>query len=209
MNIEKNLKKKITFLAMCAMLLALCSIAEAQQQAKIPKVGWLALRPSSSASGIELFRREIGKFGYIEGKNIAIEYRSADNRHERLIALGEELVRLKVDILVTPAINETLAAKKITKTIPIVMGTAADPVRTGLVASLDRPGGNITGVSLIMPELAGKRIELLKEVLPKLSRVAFLAYGPGPGNPLFVKDAQESIERLGMKFQPVVIGSPE
>jgi putative ABC transport system substrate-binding protein len=142
-------------------------------------------------------------------KTFAIEYRWAANKVDHLSSLAEELVRTKVDIILasaTPAVN---AAKNATKTIPIVMGPAADPVGSGLVMSLARPGGNITGVSLIMPELAGKRIELLREVLPKLSRVAFLAYGPGPAHRLFVKEAQNAAERFGMKFQPVVIEGPE
>jgi len=201
-----SMNKKLVSLAVCALLFGLCSSAEAQQPKKVPRIGYLALRHSDLD---EMFMRELRESGYIDGQNIVIEHRWAAGKVDRLAALADELVRLNVDIIVastTPAVN---AAKNATKTIPIVMGTAADPVRTGLVASLDRPGGNITGVSLIMPELAGKRIELLKEVLPKLSRVAFLAYGPGPGNRLFVKDAQESVERFGMKFQLVVIESPD
>jgi putative ABC transport system substrate-binding protein len=208
-NIEKNLKKKITFLAMCAMLLALCSIAEAQQQAKIPKVGWLALRPSSSASGIELFRREIGKFGYIEGKNIAIEYRSADNRHDRLIALGEELVRLKVDILVTPAINETLAAKKITKTIPIVFAGISDPVGSAVVQSLAKPGGNATGFSNISSTLVGKRLELLKETVPKLFRAAILWNPKSQGSEESWNESQTAAQGLGLQLYSMEISSAD
>src|SRR5689334_16663414 len=127
------MNRKLFCLTLCALLFALCVFAQAQPQEKVPKVGWLALRPTSSAAGIELFRREIGKLGYIEGKNIVIEYRSADNRIDRLPALAEELVRLKVDVLVTPAINETLAAKNITKTIPIVFAGVSDPVGSAVV----------------------------------------------------------------------------
>jgi len=202
------MNKKILCLAVCTMHFALCLSAEAQQPKKVPRIGYLTVRATSSELD-ETFKRELRELGYIDGQNIAIEYRSAAGKVDRLATLAEELVRLNVDVIVastTPAVN---AAKNATKTIPIVMGTSADPVRTGLVASLARPGGNITGISLIMPELAGKRIELLKELLPKLSRIAFLAYGPGPGNQLFVNDAQESVERFGMKFQPVVIGGPE
>jgi putative ABC transport system substrate-binding protein len=201
-------KYKVIGLALVALLFALCLPAEAQQPKKVPRIGYLALRATPSELD-ETFKRELRELGYIDGQNIAIEYRWAAGKVDRLAALAEELVRLKVDVIVAFATPAVSAAKNATKTIPIVMGPAADPVRTGLVASLARPGGNITGVSLIMPELAGKRIELLKEVLPKLSRVAFLAYGPGPGNQLFVKEAQESVERFGMKFQPVVIGGPE
>jgi putative ABC transport system substrate-binding protein len=188
------------------LLFAVCLHAEAQQRKKVPRIGYLALSAAPSELD-ETFKRELRELGYIDGQNIVIE--SAAGKVERLATLAEQLVRLNVNVIVastTPAVN---AAKNATKTIPIVISTSADPVRTGLVASLARPGGNITGVSLIMPELAGKRIELLKEILPKLSRVAFLAYGPGPGNQLFVKEAQESVERFGMKFQPVVIGGPE
>jgi putative ABC transport system substrate-binding protein len=205
---DVSYKDKVIGLALVALLFALCLPAEAQQPKKVPRIGYLALRATPSELD-ETFKRELRELGYIDGQNIAIEYRWAAGKVDRLAALAEELVRLKVDVIVAFATPAVSAAKNATKTIPIVMGPAADPVRTGLVASLARPGGNITGVSLIMPELAGKRIELLKEVLPKLSRVAFLAYGPGPGNQLFVKEAQESVERFGMKFQPVVIGGPE
>jgi putative ABC transport system substrate-binding protein len=205
-SIHKAAGKRVYRLALCTLLFALCFPAEAQQPRKVPRIGYLALRPSDVD---EIFMRELRERGYIDGQNIVIEHRWAAGKVDRLAALAEELVRLNVDVIVASTTPAVSAAKNATKTVPIVMGTAADPVRTGLVASLDRPGGNITGVSLIMPELAGKRIELLKEVLPKLSRVAFLAYGPGPGNRLFVKDAQESVERFGMKFQPVVIEAPD
>ena len=201
-------RRAVFSLALSALLFAVCLHAEAQQRKKVPRIGYLALSAAPSELD-ETFKRELRELGYIDGQNIVIEYRSAAGKVERLATLAEQLVRLNVNVIVastTPAVN---AAKNATKTIPIVISTSADPVRTGLVASLARPGGNITGLSLIMPELAGKRIELLKEILPKLSRVAFLAYGPGPGNQLFVKEAQESVERFGMKFQPVVIGGPE
>jgi putative ABC transport system substrate-binding protein len=194
--------------ALWGLLFALCSAAEAQQAKKVPLIGYLTLRATPSEVD-ETFKRELRELGYIDGHNMAIEYRWGAGKADRLASLAEELVRLNVDVLVafaTPAVN---AAKNATQTIPIVMGMSADPVRSGLVAGLARPGGNITGMSLIMPELSGKRIELLKEVLPKLSRVGFLAYGPGPGNRLFVDDAQESVQRFGMKFQSVVLGSPE
>jgi ABC-type uncharacterized transport system substrate-binding protein len=202
------MKKAGALSILFGVVLAVAVMAEAQQPKKVLRIGYLTLRAAPSELD-ETFKRELRQLGYIDGQNIAIEYRWAAGKVDHLAALAEELVRRNVDVIVastTPAVN---AAKIATKTIPIVMATSADPVRTGLVASLARPGGNITGVSLIMPELAGKRIELLKEVLPKLSRVAFLAYGPGPGNQLFVKEAQESVEKFGMKFQPVVIGGPE
>ena len=146
---------------------------QAQQQAKVPKIGFLGARPAQPP-GSELFRRELRALGYVEGKNIAIEYRYAEDKLDRLPALADELVRLKVDVLVTPATPAALAAKNATKTIPIVFLGVADPVAAGLVDSLARPGGNITGFTTIAEVLAGKRLELLKETVPKLSRVAVL-----------------------------------
>jgi putative ABC transport system substrate-binding protein len=145
--------------------------APAQQPAKVPKIGWLGARPAS-AIGLESLRRELRALGYVEGKNIAFEYRRADNRLDRLPALADELVRLKVDVLVTPSTSEALAAKNATRTVPIVFLGVGDPVAAGLVDSLARPGGNITGFTNISAVLAGKRLELLKETVPKLSRVA-------------------------------------
>jgi putative tryptophan/tyrosine transport system substrate-binding protein len=195
--------------ALCALLLALCSHAEAQQQAKIPKVGWLALRPSSSVSGIELFRREFGKLGYIEGKNIAIEYRSADNRHDRLVALCEELIRLKVDVLVTPAINETLAAKRISKTIPIVFAGVSDPVKAGVVQSLAKPGGNATGFSNISSTLVGKRLELLKETVPKLFRAAILWNPKSEGSEESWNEGRAVAQGLGLQLHSMEVSNAD
>jgi putative tryptophan/tyrosine transport system substrate-binding protein len=202
------MNKIVSCMILGPLLLALSFPVEAQQVKKVPRIGYLSLAAKPSELD-EAFKQGMSDLGWVEGQNIAIEYRWAANMADHLPSLAEELVRTKVDIIVasaTPAVN---AAKNATKTIPIVMGPTADPVGSGLVASLARPGGNITGVSLIMPELAGKRIELLREVLPKLSRVAFLAYGPGPAHRLFVKEAQDAAERFRMKFQPVVIGGPE
>jgi putative ABC transport system substrate-binding protein len=151
-------------LALCAFLLALSVCVEAQQPAKIPKIGFLGARPAP-ASGQELWR-ELRQLGYVEGKNIAIEFRYAENKLDRLPALADELVRLKVDVLVTPGGAETLAAKNATRTIPIVFIGVGDPVAAGLVDSLARPGGNITGITNIAAALAGKRLELLKETIP-------------------------------------------
>ena len=155
------------------MFFALSSSVQAQQ-AKIPTIGWLDARPPSAGGGRELFAREFRALGYVDGRNVAFEFRSADNKLDRLAALADELVRLKVDVLFTPAGDEALAAKKATKTIPIVFAVVADPVAIGLVDSLARPGGNVTGLSTIAPVLAGKRLELLKETIPGLSRVAVL-----------------------------------
>jgi ABC-type uncharacterized transport system substrate-binding protein len=203
------MNRKLFCLTLCALLFALCVFAQAQPQEKVPKVGWLALRPTSSAAGIELFRREIGKLGYIEGKNIVIEYRSADNRIDRLPALAEELVRLKVDVLVTPAINETLAAKNITKTIPIVFAGVSDPVGSAVVQSLAKPGGNATGFSNISSTLAGKRLELLKETVPKVVRVAVLWNPKTQGAEQLLNESQAAARGLSLQLYSMEVSSAD
>jgi ABC-type uncharacterized transport system substrate-binding protein len=173
---EKDMKKKITFLALCAMLFALCSSAEAQQTGKIFRIGFL---DNSTASGmavlIDAFRGELSKLGWIEGKNITIEFRFTENKGVmRLPELAADLVRLKVDLIVVTTGNAALASKKATSSIPIVMTNVGDPVGQGLVASLARPGGNLTGFSGLQPELNTKRLEILKDTVPKLTRVGLL-----------------------------------
>jgi putative ABC transport system substrate-binding protein len=169
------MKTKITVLALCALLFALCASAEAQQAGKVPRIGFL---DNSTASSIavfsEAFRQELSKLGWVEGKNITVEYRFAEQELERLPELAADLVRLKVDLIVTSGGTTPLAAKKATTTIPIVMTGSVDPVGEGLIASLARPGGNITGLSGLSPELNTKRLEILKDVIPGLSRVGLL-----------------------------------
>jgi ABC-type uncharacterized transport system substrate-binding protein len=177
---EQNRKKKITFLTLCAMLFALCSSAQAQQPNKVPRIGYISsLDPAGESTRSVAVRMALRALGYIEGQNIAIEYRYAEGKIDRFSELAVDVVRLKVDIIV--AAGGTLyvqAAKNATKTIPIVMvGAGFDPVEAGLVESLARPGGNVTGLSLLSRELGGKRLELLKEAVPKLARVAVL-YDP-------------------------------
>jgi len=163
------MKRKITVFALCAMLLALCAPAAAQQPGKMVRIGFLdPSTPSGMAVLVEAFRQELSKLGWIEGKNITIEYRFAEQKTERLPELAAELVRLKVDIIVTRATTATLAAKRATTTIPIVMAAAADPVGTGLVASLARPGVNVTGLSSLVPGLITKCLEILKDAVPKI-----------------------------------------
>jgi putative ABC transport system substrate-binding protein len=188
-------------------LSALSFPAEAQQTKKMPRIGYVSL---ASQPGVreEAFIQGLRDLGWVDGQSISIEYRWAAGKVDRLPELAEELVRLKAEVIVARATAPVQAAKNATTTIPIVMIGVADAVGSGFVASLARPGGNITGWTNIMPELAGKRLELLKEVLPKLSRVAFLAYGRGPAHKLFVKEAQQAAERFGMKFQPLVITAP-
>ena len=169
------MKRKITVVALCAMLFALCRFAEAQQSGKIFRIGFL---DPSTASGIavflETFRQELSKLGWIEGKTITIEYRFAEQKNERLPELAAELVRLKVDLIVTSGGTTPLAAKGATTTIPIVMTNSPDPVGEGLVASLGRPGANVTGLSGLANELNTKRLEVLKDAVPRLSRVGLL-----------------------------------
>jgi putative ABC transport system substrate-binding protein len=151
-----------------ALVLAPFRFAEAQQSVKVAKIGWLGLSSASGQSpSSELLRREFRALGYVEGKNIAFEYRGAQGKFDRLSAVADELVRLKVDVIVTSSSPGSLAAKNATRTIPIVFHGVADPVAVGLVDSLARPGGNITGFTIITAELAGKRLELLKETIPK------------------------------------------
>ena len=183
------------------------ALAHAQQQAKVAKIGFLEAR-SASASGREFFWREFRKLGYVEGKNIAFESRYADDKLDRLSTLAEDLVRLKVDVILTPGINAALAAKNATRTIPIVCFNLADPVSAGLVDSLARPGGNVTGFTSIAPVLAGKRLELLKETVPKLSRVAVLWDPQTPGSPQW-KESQFSARELGLQLHSMEVSSAD
>ena len=156
---------------------------------------------SVSAPFLAAFREGLHDLGYTEGKNIVIEERYADGKEDRLPALAAELVHLKVDIIMVGGGNATLAAKNATKTVPIVMGTASDPVGTGLVASLARPGGNITGLTLINPDLSGKRLELLKETIPKLKHVAVLIHRDNPAATLMLKETETAAQSLGLQLQ--------
>jgi putative tryptophan/tyrosine transport system substrate-binding protein len=177
---KKHMTEKIRVLTLCAMLFALCCSVDAQQTSKVPRIGFL---DNSTASGsavrLEAFRQELIKLGWIEGKNITIEYRFAEQKVERLPELAADLVRLKVDVIVTSGGPTPLAAKGATSTIPIVMTTSPDPVGAGLVASLARPGGNITGTASLTPELNTKMLEILKDAVPKLARVGYLQLARG------------------------------
>jgi len=184
--------------------------AEAQQPAKVAKIGYLATGSGSGPGrGHELLRRELRALGYVEGKNVTFEYRSAENKFDRLPALADELVRLKVDLLLTPAGAEALAAKKATRTIPIVFYSVGDPVAAGLVDSLARPGGNITGVTTIASVLAGKRLELLKETVAKLSRVAVLWNPKNPGSEQSWKESQFSARELGLQLYSMEVSGAD
>jgi putative ABC transport system substrate-binding protein len=174
---KKNMKRKVTVPALCALLLALCVSAKAQQPKKVPLIGYLGVRgPTGESTRSDPIRLALRELGYIEGQNIAFEYRYGEGKRERDPELAAELARLKVDVIVVAGGAGVIrAAKNATKTIPIVMvGFGVDPVEAGLVESLARPGGNITGLTNLGPELGGKRLELLKEAVPKLARVAVL-----------------------------------
>ena len=176
------MKKQIAVLgfALCSMLLAPCSSVDAQQTGKVFRIGFLVASTAASNAGLlETFRQEMGKFGWVEGKNIAFEYRYGEQKPERLPELAKDLARLKVDVILVVATPAALAAKEATSSIPIVMVNAGDPVGVGLVASLARPGGNITGNSGLSPELNSKRLEILKDVIPKLASVGLLRTPPG------------------------------
>jgi len=179
----------------------------AQQPARILRIGIL-IAPSASfiSARVEALRQRLRELGYVEGKNILIEYRYAEGKLERLPDLAAELVRLKVDVIVTggPAI---LVAKKASATIPIVFATAADPVGSGLVSSLARPGGNVTGLSLMAPDLDGKRLELLKEAFPKVARVAFLWDSGGSRGGLALTEMEAAAKALGLKLQSLEVRS--
>jgi putative tryptophan/tyrosine transport system substrate-binding protein len=169
--------KKIVGLALSAVFLALSFPLAAQQPGKIPRIGYLdSSTASHSVVGLEAFWQEMRKLGWIEGQNIAIEYRYAEGKRDRFPELAAELVRLKVDLIVVEGTGLALAAKRATTTIPIVIASAGDPVGAGLVASLARPGGNFTGFSTLGPELNTKRLEILKDAVPKLARVGLLVW---------------------------------
>ena len=185
------------------MLSALCLPAEAQQPTKIPRIGYLTADSRSARADVraEAFRQGLREFGYVEGKNIIIEWRSAEGKLDRLHAFATELVRLKVDVIVTGGPTATRPVKEATTTIPIVMTQDSDPVGNGFVASLARPGGNITGLSNLAQEISGKRLELLKEIVPKLSRVAVLGMSTNPGNSLSLRETELAAGALGVQMQ--------
>jgi putative tryptophan/tyrosine transport system substrate-binding protein len=207
---EKDMKRKITAFTFCAMLYALSLPAEAQQPTKISRIGFLGASSASTlAARIEAFRQGLRELGYVEGKSIVIEYRWAEGKFDRLPALAAELVRLKVDVIVTGGTTSTRAAKKATVTIPIVMGFDNDPVGNGFVASLAHPGGNITGLSTLAPEISGKQLELLKEIVPRLSRVAVLGSSTTPGTAQARREIELAAGALKVQLQYLDVLSPK
>ncbi len=204
------MKRVICRVAVCALLFALCCSAEAQPQTKIPKIGWLGGRSPSGPSGAgESFRRALRELGYVEGKTVTIEYRYAQDKLDRLPALADELVRLNVDLLIAPTTVEVRAAKSATKTIPIVFYNVPDPVGSGLIDSLARPGANITGFSTLNALLSGKRLELLKETLPKLTRTAVLWDPQNPASVQQWKNSQQPARELGLQLYSLQVSSAD
>ena len=200
------MNRKVTVLTLCAMLFALCSSAAAQQPKKVPRIGYLSsVEPASDSARAEGIRLALRELGYIEGQNIATEYRYAAGKLDRAPELAAELVRLKVDIIVVAGAGRWIrAAMNATKTIPIVMtGGGADPVEAGYVESLARPGGNVTGITNLSRELGGKRLELLKEAVPKIARVAVLYDPADPSSVVETKEVLPVAARaLGLTIEP-------
>ena len=201
----KLMSGKVFVWLLTTFLLITVSFAEAQQPKKIPRLGVLTLAGVTFQR--DAFLRGLSELGYVEGKNLTIEYRSAEGKYDRLPDLAAELVRLKVDVILAQSTPAAAAAKNATTTIPIVMAGGSDPVATGLVASLARPGGNITGITIMNAETAGRRLELLKETGAKVSRVAILWNSTNPGAAVVFKQTQTAAQDLGLQIQSLNVQS--
>ena len=203
------MNRRVFIASIAGGLLAAPLAAEAQQAGKLPRVGFLlGLSPGPSRE-VDAFQRGLRELGYIEGQNIAIDYRYAGGQVERLPELAAELVRLNPDVIVAPYTPPALAAKHATSMIPIVFAGVADAVGAGLIANLGRPGGNITGLTSTGAELGGKRLELLKQVISKASRVAVLYNPADQSNVLVLKQLQEPAPNLGLTLQPFAVREPD
>jgi putative ABC transport system substrate-binding protein len=201
-------KAAVPLIVVVVVLCTVVAVAEAQQPKTIPRIGFLGIGSASSVTGrFEAFRQGLRELGYVEGQNIVIEWRFAEGKREELPALASELVRLKVDVIVTAGTTATTPAKRATSTIPIVMAYSADPVGTGLVASLSRPGGNVTGLTEISPDLAGKRLELIREAVPRATRVAVLWDGSRPANIDVLKEIDAAARAYGVRVQSLEVRS--
>ena len=204
------MNKSVFRFALGAMLFALCLPVEAQQPTNVPRIAYLAANFASAiADRTEAFRQGLRELGYVEGKDIVIEYRYAEGKLEHLPTLAAELVRLKVDVIVTAGPASTRSAKEATVTIPIVMAQVNDPVGNGFVASLARPGGNITGLSTLAPEISGKQLELLKEIVPKLTRVAVIGNSTRAGTAQMLKETELAAEALKVQLQYLDVLAPK
>jgi putative ABC transport system substrate-binding protein len=202
--------KRIVLFVLTSSILLSFHLAQAQQPAKVPRIGYLAGGSGSAVSNrVEAFRQGLRELGYVEGKNIVIEWRSSEGKLDRLPALASELVQLNVNVIVTGGGSVTHVAKESTATIPIVMAFDNDPVGNGFVASLARPGGNITGLSTHYPEISGKQLELLKEIVPKLSRVAVLGTSTGPVTAQSLREIELAAGAFGVKLQYLDVLGPK
>jgi putative ABC transport system substrate-binding protein len=201
-------KRKLCSFALCSLLLAPSFSAEAQQPGKIPRIGYLVTSgdPTNPGPSVEAFRQGLQDLGYVEAKNILVEYRYSDGKSDRIPSFVAELTQLKVDVLVVTNPPSIRAAKQATKTIPIVMVTTADPVATGIIDSLARPGGNITGFTRLTRELSGKRLELIKEVVPGITRVGVLWTGGPTAN---FKEYEPAARALKIQLQSLEVRSPK
>jgi putative ABC transport system substrate-binding protein len=207
---KERMNKKIIVAFLITLNLAFVLPAESQQAKKLPRIGYLSgTSPSVNSARVEAFRQGLRELGYVEGKSIVIEWRYAEGKLDRLPALAAELVRLKVDVIVASAPPPTRSAKQATATIPIVMSYDDDPVGNGFVASLARPGGNITGLATLAPELSGKQLELLREIVPKLSRVAVLGNATRPGSPQALREINLAADAFGIQLQYLEIQTPK
>jgi putative ABC transport system substrate-binding protein len=203
-------QSSVLCIALCVLFFALCSSATAQQATKVPRIGYLSGSFSStSPDRRKAFQQGLRELGYVEGKDVFIEWRNADGKFDRLPMLAAELVRLKIDIIVTAGPQATRPAKQATSTIPIVMAQDPDPVGNGFVASLARPGGNITGLSSLAPELSGKQLELMKEVVPRLSHIAVFGTSTSSGNAQSLREVELAAGAFGVKLQYLDVLSPK
>jgi putative tryptophan/tyrosine transport system substrate-binding protein len=201
---RKEMNRKVLIWLLTTALLSIVPSAQAQQPAKVPRIGFLGAASASALTRrLDAFRQGLREVGYFEGKNIAIEYRYADGKAERVPELAAELVALNPDVIVTYQTPSVLAVKKASATIPIVFTMLSFPVENGIVASFARPGGNATGLTVLSEELNGKRLELLKETVPKLIRIAVLSNPANPTQPLEWKEIQATAQGLGLKLQSV------
>jgi putative tryptophan/tyrosine transport system substrate-binding protein len=200
----------VSSILIAVILLAVAVIVEAQEPKKVPRLGYLAVSDAASEfTRIEAFRQGLREIGYVEGKNIVIEWRYAEGKLDRVKELAAELVRLKVDVIVTAGPASTRPTKETTVTTPIVMAQVNDPVGNGFVASLARPGGNVTGLATLAPEISGKQLELLKEIIPKLSRVAVLGNSTEPGNAQAVREVELAAGTFGVQLQHLDVLGPK
>ena len=197
----------IVFWLLAVWFFAFLSLAEAQQPSKIPRIGFLSQAPVAAAT-LEAFLKGLHDLGYVEGKSIVIEYRDAQGNPDRLPTLASDLINQNVSMVVVVGGEATLAAKNASSAVPIVMTVASDPVRTGFVSSLARPGGNITGLTAVGPEASAKRLELLKETIPGLSRLGILAYTANPAYVWQLREVQEAAKALRLDLQILEIQQP-